>query len=152
MKGWQRVTKQHSATDANRLPFEERLNMQTEEKQSTHTPGPWRHCCFADHLPDYVIKYGNVKLAKVNMFAGNPDNAASNDARQGEANARLIAAAPDLLRQLEWVLFQAEQMGCNCGTSEQINSGHNRDCPANQKNSTFKEARAAIAKATGGAR
>jgi hypothetical protein len=34
MTGWQRVTKQHSATGSRRLPVEERLNMQTEEKQN----------------------------------------------------------------------------------------------------------------------
>lgn len=55
----------------------------------------------------------------------------------------------DLLAELQFVLDQAEGMGCNCATTEQVNRGHNKDCPANQKNGLFKSARATIAKAKG---
>lgn len=75
--------------------------MNTQTKQAKHTPGPWRYCMFADHLPDYVIKTGNRRLAKVNMFAANPENSYNRDVAEGEANARLIAAAPELLSACE---------------------------------------------------
>jgi hypothetical protein len=65
---------------------------------------------------------------------------------------RRYNAHAELLSQLQYVLLNAERMGCNCASSEQINRGHNRDCPANQRNVLFKKARAAIAKAEGSAR
>ena len=53
---------------------------------------------YADHMPWFTIKpaRGSAHLAKVNYFAGNPENQAQNDITEGEANARLIAASPDL--------------------------------------------------------
>jgi hypothetical protein len=95
-----------------------------------HTPGPWEvvpgddymisaaaypadfpHLCKADDTGDMLAYVGN------------------RTADFGEANARLIAAAPDLLEALESVLG-------NCLDSEGLAAAHAK-------------ARAAIAKATG---
>jgi hypothetical protein len=81
--------------------------MQTPQtKQARHTAGKWRYCMFSDHMPDFVIKSGNRKIAKVNYFAGNPEFAATNDITEGEANARLIEAAPELLGALQEALAE----------------------------------------------
>lgn len=53
----------------------------------------------------------------------------------------------ELLEQLRSVLSHAEEMGCNCATLKQINRGHAKDCPANQRNHLFLPARRVMAKA-----
>ena len=84
-----------------------------------HTPGPW-----------YATTMG--KAGWVDVFAHGVDiPIASTRHQDQEANARLIAAAPELLEALQSVLD-------NCLDSEGL-------CTAHAK------ARAAIAKATGGA-
>lgn len=73
--------------------------------QAKHTPGPWRYCMFADHIPNYTIQpspHGNKKLCLVNYYAGDPMNAQARDVTEGEAN--LIAAAPELLSELKKIL------------------------------------------------
>lgn len=89
----------------------------------THTPGPWSY-----------IGNGDV-VAKSDKYCGGEKDIASvfltvND--EDEANARLIAAAPDLLEALKDML-----------------DGHEDACTGYGEGAADK-ARAAIAKATGG--
>jgi hypothetical protein len=60
-------------------------------KNTLHTPGPWQ-----------VSPYGNITsksltVAKVEQMPGNYES-------EKQANARLIASAPDLLSALEFLL------------------------------------------------
>ena len=86
----------------------------TNEPKATHTPGPWRV------LPtnDCVIeseKHGNIAL--VNL------------ARMSSADARLIAAAPDLLALAKQ--YASECSGCN-GTGFMSRHIEGRDTQAAQ--------------------
>jgi len=83
---------------------------------SKHTPGPWRY----DYAPGYCGE----------LLAANGTTLAEFVTEPSEANARLIAAAPDLLEALETWL-------------EQYSSEEYEDCPE------VVQTRAAIAKATG---
>lgn len=91
--------------------------------QTKHTPGPWN---FAKSDIDgrYSI-YGNGPLA----YCG--DTGAVNG--DGEANARLIAAAPDLLVALKALVGEAD-LG---------------EVDLDDDRAKLEQARAAIAKATG---
>jgi hypothetical protein len=58
-------------------------------KNTLHTPAPWKHD------PTWgIIKHGKTEICA--LHSGNL------------ANARLIAAAPDLLDALDWALRQIE--------------------------------------------
>ena len=82
---------------------------------SQHTPGPW-----TQHEGEVRAKnYGLISRS----YYGKPDG-------EGAANARLIAAAPDLLEALKWVVRICDEGGYPDGKCLQ-------------------EARTAIAKATG---
>jgi hypothetical protein len=59
--------------------------------RTTHTPGQWYVIASGNQV--YSDVNGYVKIADVNQFKG---SLAEND-KTGEANARLIAAAPELL-------------------------------------------------------
>lgn len=90
----------------------------------TFTPGPWQ--CYAD-LPStdenwYIVTSENRMrvVANVHIEPGNPTDA---------ANARLIAAAPELLEALQGIM--------------------DLYVPTKDVNSVATAARAAIAKATG---
>lgn len=61
-----------------------------------HTPGPWEIVMHGIHP---VIFAGDKAVADVAVF--------------GDDNARLIAAAPDLLAALENVLSDIESLQCN---------------------------------------
>jgi hypothetical protein len=89
---------------------------------SKHTPGPW---VFFDDHPEKVVYHIREKnhlydIATIYRYESNPIDTL--------ADARLIAAAPELLEALEALLVQVEQYG------------HKPECDA---------ARAAIAKAKG---
>lgn len=62
---------------------------------SKHTPGPWS----AEHWAGkwYVVDHIDISVASIS--------------RDSEANANLIAAAPDLLEALEGLLVTAENFG-----------------------------------------
>jgi hypothetical protein len=62
------------------------------------------------------------------------------DDDENAANARLIAAAPELLEALQALGGHPEHGYCYCLNQEQIQNGHTGEC---------REARAAIAKAEG---
>lgn len=84
---------------------------------SKHTPGPWR---FSSHPHD-----GNYMRIHCSSDPNEGDNLRG---YCGEANARLIAAAPDLLSALEMIM--AKVAGC-------------------ERDPEYEAARAAIAKVKG---
>ena len=71
-----------------------------------HTKGPWRVTRKGRGIPDerwnFVIKSGTRWIAEVNLYAGNPSFVPGKTV-EGAANARLIAAAPELLEELKSV-------------------------------------------------
>jgi hypothetical protein len=93
-----------------------------------HTPGPWR--VDPDHFRDVQTTDGAIEICLAeggepygkNLFSVPP-------IEEAHANARLIAAAPDLLEALKAIL-------------EDMDSEHGTDYD-------YAKARAAIAKATG---
>lgn len=85
-----------------------------------HTPGPWE---LVKQEDDFEIKHKVYFIGSVYDFNQFPEN---------EANARLIAAAPDLLEALEYMIEEA--------TSGQF---------SNPSEEEIQKARAAIAKAKG---
>lgn len=85
-----------------------------------HTPGPW---LFHEGLGWCLVKAGNREVLK---YMHSPDH-------ENQANARLIAAAPELLEVLEDLLYAY----CDPG-----NQGGDHD-------EKVEAARAAIAKARG---
>ena len=94
--------------------------------EAKHTPGPWQACDVGDYS-DYdgrcrVILGNDLRIAVV---LGDHDESA--------ANARLIAAAPDLLEELEDMVSLVEYL---------MNDSYD--------NKETAEARAAIARAKGG--
>lgn len=89
-----------------------------------HTPGPWEATRWYDRETDqggYQITVNGRLLPMCDMDSSEVDDP--------EANARLIASAPDLLEALQAVLS-------NCLDSQGLADA-------------YKQARAAIAKATG---
>jgi hypothetical protein len=95
---------------------------------SKHTPGPWHYRVHGVHEGEYTIRCQTYGYAPLAIVRGDKRSTKA----QAYENARLIAAAPDLLEALEGMLD-------NCYDTE-------RD------DATFKAvvfARAAIAKATG---
>ncbi len=112
---------------------------------AAHTPGPW-FVAPADKwvMPDgafaqwgrYDISAGSADSAAVNYYrVASASNVSNSDAN--EANARLMASAPDLLAALQEVLPMLESLLFIQGDPEPGSIGH--------------AARAAIAKATGSA-
>lgn len=66
---------------------------------SAHTPGPWSWREMADRHYNVEVRLGSVALA----FDENTANGAATGVigDEAEANARLIAAAPDLVAHIE---------------------------------------------------
>ena len=87
---------------------------------ANHTPGPWRH----------------VRNAKGELFI--LAFGGQTELPETEANARLIAAAPDLLAALQTVIESADDTGCSSDLTV-------------VESAAVDQARTAIAKATGGA-
>jgi hypothetical protein len=77
-------------------------------KQAKHTPGPWAVSDGAI-LSDRVNAYGNFWICGF----GRGDEANTDE---DQANARLIAAAPDLLRACRGLLLVAERMDADLTT------------------------------------
>lgn len=102
-----------------------------------HTPGPWKHYRRSSTDPDELHRF----------FIGQPEgnnHIIANTVKEyesidDEANARLIAAAPDLLDALER-LFEHTAM---------IHNGWGEIDNTKEANSAIRDARAAIAKAKG---
>jgi hypothetical protein len=121
-------------------------------QQTKHTPGPWGYernprtaytfNVFADGIRIAEALAGPAKL-QTDYFGGkwvDPNNAAD-----GEDNARLIAAAPELLEALIWMTEHA-------AAHEEILRDHNLLDGESiyLADEAHTKARAAIAKATGG--
>lgn len=69
-----------------------------------HTPGPWNvqeaESCF--RVVDYrALEYMSSRLCDVHHWSGESSNKRGPNREEARANARLIAAAPDLLEALE---------------------------------------------------
>lgn len=102
---------------------------------ATHTPGPWKYDGSSDPLPhDYAcsterIAAGGVTIAEVATC----EDDTCPGVGEGWANARLIAAAPELLAALASMLGVAE-MDC-------------MDVKSNEWRSRMVDAGAALAKA-----
>ena len=80
------------------------------EQKAAHTPGPWRATSrnienvanWASRIPFAIeIEVGHSVVPIADVC----------DQPAAEANARLIAAAPDLLEALQWYEAKAVQMG-----------------------------------------
>jgi hypothetical protein len=104
---------------------------------SAHTPGPW----FTTRPHGTIYIEARLRGSTLQEVAAvGPTEAPE----QQEANARLIAAAPDLLEALQQLVL--------------INERHNAACetvlgrPLDWKDDYLDAARAAITKATGGQR
>ena len=91
-----------------------------------HTPGPWEKADGTDGITRGIRGWHGPEM--VNVINWNGISRATSVT--GQANARLIAAAPDLLEALQWVVLRTEEGGYPDGKC-------------------LEEARAAIAKATG---
>ncbi len=90
--------------------------------ESKHTPGPWYYTRY-----DSVEPYGKFAICKQGerSVATTTGGALSDLANENEANARLIAAAPDLLEilialtaafdsgDLVWKNFESKHYGCH---------------------------------------
>lgn len=129
-----------------------------------HTPGPWKitkwweslhHAKCRDTGQDFWAQTFDIRtsdgrcLAEVSHQAHTEDGAQPNPGfgaaswTENEANARLIAAAPELLEALEYALPHLQACVPN------PRNGLNNYCTPNIN--CVDRARAAIAKATGGA-
>lgn len=103
-----------------------------------HTPGPWtRGEDSPISHPSWIIGAPGAPVAECCHYGLDP--------RDYEANATLIAAAPELLAALESCL--AELAGYEMMLFE--DGGHDDDCA--EYHAVMDKAQAAIAKATGGA-
>jgi len=97
----------------------------------THTPGPWYH--LNGDLIGAIVRERNSIIAELNIESGPQGTKPS--ANEREANARLIAAAPELLEALEYYVSL-------CGdTAHTVSDEAAREM--------FTRGSAAIAKATG---
>ena len=106
---------------------------------TSHTPGPWD--VYPGTRAGIDTKDGSFSI----VVAGYDDDECGIWGRtnaEAEANARLIAAAPDLLEALSELLAEAEDIFVCMADATGIDR-HRHPAP-------FKKARAAIAKATGG--
>lgn len=103
-----------------------------------YTSGPW--------VVDPAVRQGfTVYAPKERFIVGTQDEEGRYGAIESEANARLIAAAPDLLEALKDLLDEAEWL------RREYSHDRERDgWDALEEDPCFTVARAAIAKATGG--
>ena len=110
---------------------------------ATHTPGPWKVVPVGvrTHWSDIVGSDGQIVAQAMNIHG----------AMRELANARLIAAAPDLLDACKGMLLQIDPcpdgvpMSARCKVCGNHPTKHNPDC-------VVLVARAAIARAEGGGR
>jgi hypothetical protein len=78
-----------------------------EERPFRHTPAPWRYDRIVTETPELAVPHLTSHVVVANNRASSTANEfelAEIHSRFAEADARLIAAAPDLLDSLEWAL------------------------------------------------
>ena len=115
--------------------YDEESFVMSSENKSQHTPGPWMtEAEYRDGSPYLIYAKGSIKIA--DLRNSTPAEAPETDA-EFDANAALIAAAPELLEALE------DMMSANGGGKKFC--GHGFSC-----NCAWDKARAAISKAKGG--
>jgi len=102
-----------------------------------HTPAPW---LIADESFVYALNDSGYNRFWAHVTGGNLRRAESTSRAEVEANARLIAAAPDLLDALQGIIGYFDS-GNNVPVSQ---------ATIKARSDEVKSARAAIAKATGG--
>jgi hypothetical protein len=107
--------------------------MKTTTPQAEHTPGPWFYAASAHEDADYIV---GSAWPDPRGEGYNPQVALIRNSQSALSNARLIAAAPDLVAALERLTSDVE---CYCAD----NVADNRPCG-------HCVARAALAKAKGG--
>ena len=79
--------------------------------QTTHTPGPWFiDGTASDDCLDVYHHNGRICM----IYCDSTQNPTAEDLAEAEANARLIAAAPDLLAALSNIILSSD---ANCGDS-----------------------------------
>ena len=104
--------------------------------KEAHTPGPWAvYAGKGKHGERFIINETSDFVAAAQDF-----NSYDRD-DEVDANARLIAAAPELLDALYGIGVHPEFGFCCCLNQAQQDAGHTGECKA---------ARAAIAKSGGG--
>ena len=84
-------------------------------KTTQHTPGPWKFAVWDYDHASPPRKELNIESSSLLLATLQCDHAGSNPytvpKEEAEANARLIAAAPELLEALEGVLISSEDGG-----------------------------------------
>ena len=78
--------------------------------ETKHTPGPW---CLSDESPMIIEDECKVIVGSASTY---PNSGYFPGQKEAEANARLIAAAPELLEALEKALDDSACDGDQCGT------------------------------------
>jgi len=85
-----------------------------------HTPGPWRlkpdeggHGYDPQEPGYYIVDERGQYVAQVREESWRPDEALEIGAEETEANARLVAAAPDLAAALEAAAASLENVGAH---------------------------------------
>lgn len=73
--------------------------------ETKHTPGPW---CLSDESPMIIQDECKVIVGSASTY---PNSGYFPGQKEAEANARLIAAAPELLEACEGLLGLAERDG-----------------------------------------
>lgn len=71
----------------------------TQKPVLAHTPGPWALEYF-DHTEDFTIvsEHGRISVARISLQ--DPQEDGGRDSKLEQANAYLIAGAPDMLAEL----------------------------------------------------
>ena len=111
--------------------------------KTAHTPGPWyavRNSAFWEVNPQREYEDDHIPYTVADCCASDPRNP---DGGLQEANARLIAAAPDLLEALEAAV--------DCGMVPKSSAEHGGAARHARQVVVAYMIRAAIAKAKGGA-
>lgn len=114
----------------------------TQTKTAQHTPGPWK--VVATNSSRFSLRAGQDSIGDVWRMIGSP--VLMDRAHEGDANARLIAAAPELLAALKTIkdaILHVSASGTMDAPAKLRKSAEERFFAANEL------ASAAIAKAEG---
>jgi len=117
--------------------------------ENKHAPGPWRIGAPYGHLTTKILAHGGTYVVGT-VFTRRWDTSLSVNATvpdaQGEANARLIAAAPALVMACEAVMRpDGHYLECPCRGSDDIWGQGHKHMPRNPTVAICKQLRAALA-------